>query len=330
MNKIEERNYSIDILRIILMFLIVMHHCIWHGYHFPVVRTPVSDYFLTLSGSFGRMATGTFFAISGYFLYNNTKIKLEKILKLLGLAFLVEITVIFFRIFAGTITYDKIIETLFYSIENYWFLLAYLIVYLLHPALNSFVSNKKIKNIVTICILYFGLISSLYINVFFTSFWIDLFFCILFYLLGIKLRDIKDLPPVWLSILISVLAVMVGVLLNINLHHLISFNNIISVLFIMMAFLKIKSEKLSIISKIIPSIVVFGVYIITEEPYIRNLLWKNDITLTIYQNNHPAAYFFLYSVIVFLISLVISIFSYQFINLPIFIEERRLYCDRKC
>ena len=203
-------------------------------------------------------------------------------------------------------------------------------VYLLHPALNSFASNKKIKNIATICILYFGLISSLYINVFFTSFWINLIFCVLFYLLGIKLRDIKDLPPVWLSILISVLAVMVGVLLNTNLHHSISLDNIISVLFIMMAFLKIKSEKLSIISKIIPSIVVFGVYIITEEPYIRNLLWKNDITLTIYQNNHPTVYFFLYSVIIFLISLVISIFLYQFINFPIFIEERRLYRDRKC
>ncbi len=139
-----------ELLRIVSMILIVMHHYSYHGgfeywYFVPLNRVLVQ--FLCVGGKLG---VNCFVLLSGYFLSANTGgIQWKNVVR-----FLVQVTVFSLVIqAAGWITglshfnLDSVLRALFPLLyREWWFANVYLILLLLSPVLNLFVhaADKKI------------------------------------------------------------------------------------------------------------------------------------------------------------------------------------------
>lgn len=138
------RNSSIELLRLLLMAMIVLHHCIVVGLGFSglssntpenimVCRDNINTMFLI--NSFCIVAVNTFVLISGYYGIN---VKRSKILFLLY-------TILFYTFFFTLLpsvldgkTKHGLIQLFVFSQQtNYWFMREYFILLLFCPMLNS-------------------------------------------------------------------------------------------------------------------------------------------------------------------------------------------------
>ena len=145
--QIKVRNSSFELLRIISMVLIIMHH---YAYKIGTdYITPFSGnfFFLQTFYMFGKLGVNLFVFISGYFLCSK-EFHLSKLIKL-------EIQVVFYSFFITLIfqiiltsgTEKKLlIESLFPLFTfKYWFYNTYFVLYLLFPFLNIFIRNTSKK-----------------------------------------------------------------------------------------------------------------------------------------------------------------------------------------
>lgn len=138
------RNSSIELLRLLLMFLIVLGHCIIHGLglygispysHGTINHIPDSQIlFAMIIYCFCTYAVNCFILISGYFGINLSK------KKFLSLLFALIFYSIFFNvlpeIIAGNLQ-NAILNALFLSHSPYWFIIDYLFLMVFAPLLNS-------------------------------------------------------------------------------------------------------------------------------------------------------------------------------------------------
>lgn len=143
------RNSTLEILRIVCMFLIVAYHLVGGTEQFLEFPPPFSAnvVFYYSIGLWGQAAVLCFLLITGYFMIG-TRIKLSKILSL-------AIEVWFYSIIIGAImiglgiidvNYDTL-RHIFFPILNrdYWFISDFIIVMLLSPILNKTVENISKK-----------------------------------------------------------------------------------------------------------------------------------------------------------------------------------------
>ena len=83
---IKQRNSSIELLRIVCMFMIVIHHIATHGnYSFELQCVTATKLWHSFINMGGKIGVDTFIIISGYFLINSKpSINIRKIFKLEG------------------------------------------------------------------------------------------------------------------------------------------------------------------------------------------------------------------------------------------------------
>ena len=149
-NSAKSRDSSIELLRIISMFMIVMHHFAIHGgFSFAAQTLTVPRFWYSFIIMGGKTGVNIFVLISGYFLINDRYKfpKLKNVLKLLGqvLFYSVIFTAIFGFLGLKKITRTLLIETFLpVTYGSYWFASAYVVLYLLHPFIN--VLLLKLKN----------------------------------------------------------------------------------------------------------------------------------------------------------------------------------------
>lgn len=162
------RNYKIEIIRIIAMFMIVMTHVEFHGFA-NIVDRPfcLNTLFLDFIKPFGQYGNSLFIMISGYFLCSSTRKKIS-VIKIITQVWFYSwsIALIFLVLklpilseglrdsaFSDNITFttlnikDLVLSAcplLFWDRSN-WFVTIYLILYLLIPYLNT-VINSLSKN----------------------------------------------------------------------------------------------------------------------------------------------------------------------------------------
>lgn len=144
-NKIQGRNSSIELLRMLCMLLIVAHHYAYHGQWlnagtdaiYTVEHFSLNVFFIQIMSLWGRLAAAVFIIISGYYLIGSKKIvknKCKSILFLvLGYGILGELLYL-------VVTSTKIstfeIETFVYSLfVDQWFSVNYLVLLCVSPAL---------------------------------------------------------------------------------------------------------------------------------------------------------------------------------------------------
>ena len=154
----EKRNYGIDLLRIISMFLVVILHILGHGgVAAAVVPGSISAYLVQLTKAAAVCAVNVFAIITG-FVMCDTKPRISKVLQLwLQTAFYtIGITVVFFAFFSRNIGLrDGLNALLPVSQNQYWFITAYVGMYLLTPFLNLAVQNMEKRRYTGLLAIFF-------------------------------------------------------------------------------------------------------------------------------------------------------------------------------
>lgn len=175
------RNSNIEVLRILAMLFIIMHHMISQGFSFSQNPEPsVNLAFLLAFNSLGNFGNKLFIIISGYFLYGS-KFSVKKIvsvwLELFIYSFGISLILFIFNVqiygVAGNgFCFTRILEKrdfriteLFFSALPFitgqnWFLTAYLIFLLFVPFLNVLVDNLDMRMHILLNVLCFFLFNA--------------------------------------------------------------------------------------------------------------------------------------------------------------------------
>ena len=143
-----KRLNNVECLRVLIMFMIVIHHCVVSGLHLNsnlnsgIDCNNMMNYLLVFINSIVVVAVNVFFLISGYFTIN---FKLNKFLMLLGeVIFYSFFIYIIFAIEGGEILNVKnIMKYSILAVNEYWFMTVYLVLMLVAPYLNIVIDLLK-------------------------------------------------------------------------------------------------------------------------------------------------------------------------------------------
>lgn len=141
-----QRNSGIELLRIISMCIIVLHHFSVHG-GFAYETTQLSvNRLWTQFISLGSVGVNIFILISGYFLIDSKGVKLEKLVKLwLQMFFYSTVLYLLLCVFGkAAFSPSTLLSACFPFIgKKWWFASAYMLLYLMHPFLNQFIRTAS-------------------------------------------------------------------------------------------------------------------------------------------------------------------------------------------
>ncbi|GHT33462.1 membrane protein [Bacteroidia bacterium] len=162
-----KRESNIELLRIVAMFMIVVHHyCINSGLTqlFDLNNITFNTILVQFMAFGGKVGVNIFFIISGFFMINSTFIK-NKVLKLVLEVLFYSVLVILFLWSLGYLYSIKtiIIDTVVLFIGTDSFIAAYLLVYILSPIINKMLkvlSNKEFLFLLSILLIYFSIFST--------------------------------------------------------------------------------------------------------------------------------------------------------------------------
>lgn len=305
------RNSSIELLRIISMFMIVFHHFARHGeFQFwdYELSGPKLWYNFIIMG--GKIGVNIFVLISGYFLINNNKnlFNFRRIKKTWDQVFFYSVGfevffIVLYFVFKERLDLSNLLESFFpITTSQWWFASTYFALYLIHPFLNKLLlslDQKTYQNILLVagfcwCIIPTFAKSSYESNSL-------LWFIFIYSLSGyIKLygfnSKLKNYHYAVTALLVSVLTYFSSVVISIlglkadyfSLESTYFYSTqslsvlVISVcLFMTFATTNIKNNKfINIIAS-----ATFGVYLIHENHYLRNVFWQTIFKNSSYQNS---------------------------------------------
>ena len=167
----KERNSSIELFRIISMFLIVMHHYVVNSGISSLYETGsanINQYVVQLLGAWGKTGINCFTLITGYFLIGK-ECPPKRVFKLWGEYFFW--TILCFAFLAiiniDLISSYDIVRGLFMPILSSGYGAVILFLLLLVPALNKLISNltqKEYIGLLTVLLLYYTIIPSFTLN----------------------------------------------------------------------------------------------------------------------------------------------------------------------
>lgn len=152
----QARNSSIELLRIIAIFLIVISHVSqtlidnniyvpWSDYHIPTTATVnISNFLILIFRYFGPLGNAIFFICSAWFLIDNDRADGKKILKMLLEIWTVSVviccSVLIIR--NGNVSFKLLIKQFFpTTFSNNWYMTCYLLFWPIHGVLNRMLSR---------------------------------------------------------------------------------------------------------------------------------------------------------------------------------------------
>ncbi len=142
-----ERQSNYELLRIIAIICIIMHHYSLFGFFEPVKTVPltstINNVLLIAMLYGGKFGTDIFLIISGYFLISQD-FRISKFLKLILQYMFYCITLLILSVKYNIINHYnyKMVVTAIFPLTGFsWFADAYLLLYLFHPFLNTMLKN---------------------------------------------------------------------------------------------------------------------------------------------------------------------------------------------
>lgn len=293
----KERESNIELLRIVAMVLIIMHYVIFHN-GILSIENGTNQLLASILYGGGKIAVIIFVLIVGYY-GKNFKFDIKKIIKIIVKLFIytILISLIFWGIKFNEISFQKI-EAL---MSMYWFINAYLILYMLIPLINICIREipKKMKVIIFLLMTIIFLISNEKLSA-----WI---YFIYYYICGIAILPylVKMYDKQILNIGIIIILYSVIVIFNLQMKQ----NTILLLLiamFIFVAFKNLKNIKNKKINKI--SKYTLGVYMIHDNFFIRNNIIINKLHIKeIYTQSFFCIYIIVISLIIFIVCTVIDV-----------------------
>lgn len=318
-----KRKSNFELLRIISMVMIIMHHLSYHGginINYSLIGLNEFFYFLFRVG--GKIGVDIFVLITGYFMINKEKIKISKLLKLwLQIVFysvgLYTLVVLFTSVKYNRLNF--IHSFLPISYKSWWFATAYFILYLFIPYINI-LFNKMDKNnykkLLVLCTVLW-IIIPIFIKA--TYCLNDILWFIYLYGVGgyIKLYkdDIKSSYSKYLTIsifsmlFIVIISILIGILsvnhpkLKNYIYYFYTQNSIgifIAAYTMFIAFKNINIKYNKFINIIAST--TFGIYLIHDSNALRSIIWKKIFVISKWFNTD---YFIIYSILITIIIFVV-------------------------
>ena len=197
--KIQERNYGIDLLRILSMFMIVILHVLGRGGILGVAEVLSVHYEVAwLLEIFCYGAVNMYALISGY-VGVNSKYKLSNIITLWLQVFFYTffITIIFMAFKIIPINFGNILKAFLpVSTKAYWYFTAYFVLFFTMPMLNKAVKEleeKHLKLLVYGGMILFSLIPTIFMtDIFGTSSGYSAIWLIYLYILGAYVKEKEE------------------------------------------------------------------------------------------------------------------------------------------
>lgn len=332
-----QRQSNFELLRLVAMFLIVLHHFCVHGiFSYWSAGSSGISHFNTYACEFlsigGKIGVDIFVLITGFFMVNSD-FKLEKALNLyLKTLFYSLLIMLFIAACDGFYIPSKLLNHSLFPIgsDAYWFISRYLFLYMLSPFINIFIKNASEKMHLYL-IIFLGLFWSILPT--FTSgvySYSTLGWFVFLYILGayIKLypKKIYDNNKINIVSLLSLCLLEILILLGFNHSEFVDMWKTIKymneyTLFILLMSLNIFFifKNLDIKSKFINWMAtsVLAVYLIHDNEFVRPLLWRYLLHVVTYMDSHYFvlwAFFISFSVFIICI-LIDKVFNLVFCRL---------------
>ena len=168
----KKRNANFELLRIVAMLMILVLHYNSHANVLLQLGVPANrvQIFATILEGFCITGLNTYVFLSGYFL-SKSKIKPGKIIQLICQVYFYTILISVAMMIVGIYvvqTNDSVFKTVQYlfpiSSEHYWFVTAYIIMYVFAPIMNAAVevlSRKQLKWTILGLLIWFSFIKSI-------------------------------------------------------------------------------------------------------------------------------------------------------------------------
>ena len=298
------RNSNIELLRIFAMILIILHHYSLHGGLIDVEGAGINKAIGAIILIGGKIGVNIFVLITGYFLIES-KLKVKKILKLILQVLFYTISFFILDIILdGSIEFENIKKSFLpITFNTYWFITAYIGIYILSPFINKFVKSikqEKLMVLIVVLLILFSLIGFVSSS---SGYMGNLQWFLLMYLVGayIRLYDFKKLSIKkikWFSILgyaLLILGACVSVILNqyneiffkifrkvLSMNCIIIFIESI-LLFLAFRNIEIKENKIiNLFGKY-----SFGVYLFHDNFIFKSFLWKNILKVEFFYLAEP-------------------------------------------
>ena len=156
----KKRDANIELLRIVAMLMIITLHFNSRSNALLVLGEPASSVqiFATILEAVAITGVNVYVLISGYYL-SSSKVKLSKVLLLILQVYFYTLLISGAMMLVGAYSVkpeDKLDRALRYlfpiSSEHYWFVTAYVIMYVLAPVMNAAVNTLKRKQLKTVII----------------------------------------------------------------------------------------------------------------------------------------------------------------------------------
>lgn len=161
METIKKRCSNIELLRILAIFFIILHHYSKNNYLSDLELYNMNKYIGIVFEALGKIGVNIFFLITGYFCIEK-RFSMKKIVKLWLQVFFYSLGIAtFVRVVFNVKMATKVYSSFIFPISNnmYWFINVYIILYYLVPILNKFIKSiTKEQFIKTIKILFVLLI----------------------------------------------------------------------------------------------------------------------------------------------------------------------------
>ncbi len=337
----KQRNYGIDLLRVVLMILIITGHLFVHTNIRNEVSTYSSKWLLTwIYQTVIVCAVNCFILITGYFSnVGNHSIKVKRIALLYGQVLFYSVAIYAILVLTGTVSFSfaGFVHSIFPVVSGqYWFFSSYILLMLLMPFLNVMLSHLndyylKFLNVIILIIFYFLPMLSIVFMQFDPTEGMGIIGFVSLYVIGYTLKRFKFEPSkskcalglvinctvVFISkILLTYLVDRFGLTAGTGLlYHYNTVFQLINAVFLLLLFKQINLK--NTVSKIVGVLgsSVFGVYLIHEHPGIRSFIWSEKLFNTLVESS-----FFVYLGLILFIPFIV------FLGCLVIDKARRFVC----
>ena len=303
-NSAKKRNSNLEILRIISIIMIIMHHyAIYSGFLFENGIT-YNRNIINFFQMFGKLGVCLFIIISGYF-YDKSKFKIKKLLTLILQVFVYSIIGLALGIFTNSenvnlLNIAKSILPITFGL--YWFASCYVLIYIFTPFFRKIIENiskKDYKILLTIMILIWGILAFIpKTKTFFNEFiWLIVIYFIGAYIKKYNFDFIKNnkyriITLISIIVLMNIIMIVLEVISNkipaISkvVYYINNINSplvLILTILIFTVFKNLRIKNSNVINKIASA--TFGIYLIHENVFLRDIIWKQIVQGTKYINS---------------------------------------------
>lgn len=305
-NKSKERNSSIELLRIFAIFIIIINHYAGYSGFDLNGNLEWSNIIPTWLHIGGKLGVDIFVFISGYYLCEGNKFKINKLVKLILEVFFYSMILLVIGLLMNNLNLKDAVKLVFAIPSSRWqYITIYVMLYILSPYINIFLDNIKLKSLLKLVLILtftWVIVPSFFYFGFDISYSIAWFIYI--YILAAFIKKIEKKFPVrpklyvfigMVSIFIIALSEVIIKYIGFNyineisraVEHFRNYNSIFVVsatIFLFLGFKQMNIKYNKMINKIAST--SLAVFILHDNVVLRNFLWKDVFKAAHFQQSN--------------------------------------------